>query len=173
MERARPSRQVCLARSPALGNAVICLVLDGLNTSVSKLRIIIFILWEAVRTIGDNACLVINLQSHSLNKTSVNPLELGRLSDLFFSSFTFILAGNCTDQASVDELIIFICYQQHIPCLFCHKRRYVKCLRAKLIEQCIVNLLTLIPDCVDSIIFRLVTFTTFQLLSLTGEVSRK
>lgn len=104
------------------GITVICLSLMSLNTSVSKLRIIIFILWEAVRTIGDNACLVINLQSHSLNKTSVNPLELGRLSDLFFASFTFILAGNCTDQASVDELIIFICYQQHIPCLFCHKK---------------------------------------------------
>lgn len=107
------------------GITVISLSLMNLNTSVSKLRIIIFILWEAVRTKGDNACLVINLQSHSLNKASVNPLELGILSTLFFSSFTFILTGNCTDQASVDEFIIFIYHQQHIPCLFCHPKKEV------------------------------------------------
>ena len=178
MERARASRQVCLARSPALGNywgiTVICLSLMSLNTSVSKLRIIIFILWEAVRTKGDNACLVINLQSHCLNKTSVNPLELGRLSDLFFSSFTFILAGSCTDQASVDELIIFIYYQQHIPCLFCHKKGdMLNVWELKIDRTMYCKSIDLIPDRVDSIIFRLVTFTTFQLLSLTGKVSRK
>lgn len=47
------------------GITVICLSLMSLNISVSKMRIIIFILWKAVRTKGDNACLVINLQSHS------------------------------------------------------------------------------------------------------------
>lgn len=122
MERARARRQVCLARNLLWGITVLSLSLTSLNTSVSKLKIIIFILWEAVRTKGDNACLVINLQSHSLNKASVNPLELGIPSALFFSSFTFILAGNCTDQASVDEFIIFIYHQQHIPCLFCHTK---------------------------------------------------